>query len=260
MSNRISMEYYNGQVEKPLRLTEKEIIEKQFKNEQMTLCIGCMANNGRGLVLAADNATTQYLTHIATEVAGAKKIFNVSNGVFVMIAGAPGTSQVIIRDAEIKQNDTLHTVIDKMKTSIIKYNYKLKESVVLIPIGLDWGSYSKMQEKQQFVSDTTEKLRNCNCSSHFAIAGYDEYTSSYALFFVNQDGTVYEKSFDGEVIIGAPDAHGVAQKSLIKNKYNPSMALDEVVKIVTKTMEIVSYVEGVGDLGDFYILPEIENK
>jgi 20S proteasome alpha/beta subunit len=238
--------------------TQKEFNSNFIPYKNMTVCIACLADNGKGLVLAADNKTTHNLGNgieYENENDYHKKIYRFSDNIFVLAAGTNNGEDIIVRSG-IEENDTIEIASEKIRRGYENYQKDLRLKRILIPNGFsDWNDFLERQHRlhQTMAYDIQTKLNYAIGDCSFIIAVRDKKTMESSVYSVSPDALIHNHTGYGFAVIGIGSA--IASFSLLKSKYKKSLPLEEVIKITKEAMEDASHSPGVGKLGELISLP-----
>ena len=119
----------------------------------MTICIAVLADNGKKLVLAADQMITANIPiSYEFETDDVQKIYEINNKTFVLTAGNAIFAYEIINEAKkkIAANESFYTVegiSELIRQEFVSFRNKLVARNVLEPRGLTLGDYYKLQQQ-----------------------------------------------------------------------------------------------------------------
>ena len=225
----------------------------------MTACIACLADNGKGVVLAADNKTTHLLGGNAEweeESKTHKKILRFSDNIFVMCAGDNYAKDIVI-GSNIADSDSIEAVTEKIQKSLFEFTKKLRLTLILIPNGFSsWDDYFDKQTRlNPYLSgDICNRLTNCLPNCIFIVVVFNRKSQEAGICTIPATGTIQNNNEGGYAGIGSGD--NLAKFSLLKSKYDKSRPLKEVEAMVREAMDDASHAAGVGKLGELIVLPE----
>ena len=224
-----------------------------FKNPaKMTVCIACLANNGKEVFLAADDMTTHNLGgNLFYEecVKENKKIHKMTSSVYVLVAGS-NHAELILANANIVDGNTGIIAINKIKEAHEQYISDIQLTRILRPNGFtDWQHYLDNQNKLHNViaGDIGHKLTLPMSDAWFIVVDVtgDERACVRVL---SPDCIIHDYSKYGFATIG--NGSQLAHLSFMKSEYNKNMPSDRVKEIILEAMEDASHAPGVGKLGE----------
>jgi 20S proteasome alpha/beta subunit len=229
----------------------------------MTVCVAAIADNGKKLVLAADNMLTIGIgtsIQYQRENKDHKKIVRLNDNVCALVAGALHVMNPVIETAknEIKQNTSPLKVANILRESLQKFYLQKIEEEILKTVGINWDFFKNNQNKMdpEIVKDLYNKIKNFVLDINIIVAGYDSQSNNCYLGVVGSNGYLIDNTLSGFVTNGS--GGDLAKFSLILSDYTQSLSVDRVSEIVKKSVSDAKRSPGVGELGDFIILPKEE--
>ena len=226
----------------------------------MTCCIACLADSGKSAVLASDNMlchtidkNTLYLAEATSEL----KIIELSSTNYILISGDGGMADSIISMAEIKSDESPSEIAKKISEKLVQYVKERKE-IILRQYDLTWNTFLPMMQHMEanFLSELTQKLNLYNANCDFIAVGRDNSSENVSLYQVDANGVTTDRTKIGSAIIGI--GMSLANLSLVKSRYDKSMPLSEIEKIVEAAIECASHSYGVGRKGSIFKIPSTE--
>ena len=239
-------------------LTPKAIFNNLAPFKDMTACIACLADNGKGVVLAADNMTTHLLggnVEWEQESQVHKKILRFSDNIFVL-CGGDNYAKNIVQVSKISENDNIDNICEKIQLSLFEFTKKLRLTLVLIPNGFSkWEDYMEQQIRlNPYLSgDISNRLLNCMPNCIFIVVAFNKNSKEADIRTISASGIIQDNNEGGYAGIGSGET--LAKFSLLKSKYDKSCTITEVEVMVREAMEDASHAMGVGKLGELIIMP-----
>jgi hypothetical protein len=156
---------------------------------------------------------------------------------------------------EIKPNSSPQEVAEIIRGKLQDFYIKKAEEEVLKPmlITLDLFRGQQRQLSDTLLNQILMKLGNFNLDVNIVVAGINQQSGTSFLGMVQGNGVLLDKTMDCAVTNGS--GGDLARFSILLSNYSKNLNTDEVGKIVKDALIASKKSPGVGDLGDFVILP-----
>lgn len=227
--------------------------------KNMTVCIAAIAENGKKLVLAADDMITQEPFSIKKEATHIKKIIPLTKEIRVLIAGWTTFGENIVQNAknehrEIKDGISIKKAADLVKIEYDKFRESWLENLIIKPKG-----FSSLKEyhslRGEKVNSLTTAIDHALTTNIFdvqlIIAGVLD--GKAELYLINNFLPVHSSVPNGFFTTGSGGQH--AAYVMTDMDYAPALSIEEVEEIVKKAKEKSEKTTGVGKGMLFEILP-----
>lgn len=227
----------------------------------MTVCIACLAEDGKKVIAGTDTMMTYPIgTGVTYQIENNAhdKLQMVTKDVAIMGAGNTDVIKVILDDAQrsIGEKDRPVEIAEKIRKSYEKHLKEKQEREVLLPAGLNWDYYLKHQNQLQplIAKDIHDKLQALSVGSEVVVAGFDRTSNTAYVGVIAAPGaTIYDRNSLGIGLAG--NGFSIANLFLAKAKYNKSMSEAEVEKLVKEAITEAGHAPGVGGIGKVVSLP-----
>jgi len=176
----------------------------------MTVCIAAIAEEGKKLILAADNMMTHIVgnnVQYQREDPDYKKIIKLNNNVYALAAGVLHVISPVIAAVipDVKSTSTPQEVAEILRAKLQDFYIKKAEEEILKPLLINLQIF---REQQRGLSDTLlsqvlTKLGNFNLDINIVIAGINQQTGNAYIGMVAGNGFLLDKTLDGAVTNGS---------------------------------------------------------
>lgn len=242
-----------------------KIMEKEFNSSimktYMTVCVAALAENGKKIVLGADNMLTIGIgTSIKyqKEDKDHKKIIKLNNNTYALFAGALHVMAPLLVYAKenIKDNNSPNKAAEKLREGLKQFALTKIEEEILEKVGFNWDIFKNKQQtlNSDIVKDLYNKINNFNLDVEIIIAGFDTQSQHSYLGVLSGNGFLVDHTLDGFLTSGS--GGDLAKFSLIFSNFAQSLSVEKVKELVEKALNDAKKSPGVGDLGDLTIIPE----
>lgn len=229
------------------------LYRRTWRNENSTVCIAVLYDNGKGAVLASDQMVTariptgyefehQEITKIIAIDGDQRSIYTLAAGDVLL-----GTEILNIARTDIQQLQ--RTVTATEAAEIVRVAYQKVRLVKIAqrelePRGLSLDNYYDRQQglSPQVVQIVDQALSQTDVGVEFIIAGSGE--AGYTIHTVSNPGTTSDHTPIGYCAIGSGPPH--AMYSLIEASYKRSLGKKEVEDLVRKAKTRSEVAPGVG--------------
>lgn len=230
----------------------------------MTICIASLAENGKKLVLAADQMITANIPiSYEFETDDVQKIYKINEKAYVLTAGNAIFAYEIVTAAarKIQANQaysTIEEIAEIVRKEFVIFRNKIIARNVLEPRGLSLEGYYNIQ-KQLFpgvIQEVENALINNNIGVELIIAGQNDNEECH-IFTVTHPGQLLIHDVIGYVCVGSGSPH--ATYYLIGSNYKKNMQIKDVKKLIEEAKHKSEVAPGVGKETTVICLPEIKN-
>ena len=217
----------------------------------MTVCIAAKADDGKSLVLAADQMATMY--HITREAEGNHKIRKITDHIFVLIAGDGMWGNEIVKRVEASKDSiaTVEECAQKVLESYIAQRLMLVEQQFLHTRGMTLAGFHQSQTALQpnIVGLIDQQIQTFSLDVSLLVAGIDP----------DEQARIYEVSTPGVTAehgdmaaIGSGATH--ATNSLLAREYTKEMERKKAVYSVYEAKARSEVAPGVGPRTDMILV------
>lgn len=223
----------------------------------MTVCIAALAEDRKKLYAISDcmislNAPLPY----QYETNDVPKIIDLNEKSIMMIAGSTLFGNEIATIAKLKisnSEETMQTIVEKVREAYQEYRLKLIEEAVLKPRKMTFDDYFEKQQSlnQEVVNSIENALTTTNIEVDIIVAGYDD--SVCHIYTITHPGVVVSNDSIGYACVGIGAPH--AQLYFIDGNYEKSLTIEKVQKLVKEAKSRSENAPGVGKESVDVILP-----
>lgn len=214
----------------------------------MTVCIAAITEN-KDIVAIADKKLTQSLGATTVyEITENKKIIQLNDTSFAMLAGGIVNANAILKIAisDIAVTDDVATCAAKVQKA---YFEKLADAIdieILRKHGLDLETFKTQQTilEPTFVRSVIENINQANLGVEIIIAGKNG--ESPELYVVNVNGVLDDFTPIGYAYVGSGSSH--ANLSLIESEVHPGKTKAGLLYAIIKAKKKAEYDPNVGHM------------
>ena len=219
-------------------------LNNQSYKIDMTVCIAAKADDGKTLILAADQLATG-----ARKIDGTQKILPLTSKIFVMLAGddlyGREVYKRVIGSTDPKLANTEQWA-NQVKKAFSGLRYDLAEAAHLWTRGLDRNTWQTIQPilNREVVLAIDNSIQNHVVpETYLIVAGIDEDGTAH-IFFIFPPGNSYGE-FAQFQTAGAGFMY--ASNSLYSREYSSTMASAEAAYLVYEAKKVSEVAPGVGE-------------
>lgn len=227
----------------------------------MTVCVAAITDNGKKLILAADNMLTVSIggtMQYEKEDAEHKKIYQLNSQTWALGAGTTNFIDSIIKEAkkDIGVNQKPVNVADKVKLSYQKFYLGMAEDSVLKKHGLNWDAFNKDQKNldPQTVKNINDELNGIKPDVLIIVAGYSKEDDNECYLGTVGGYTLVDRTIEGFCTVG--NGGDFAKYSLLLSDYSKTLPIEKAEELVKKAIKDAARSPGVGQLGDYFVVPK----
>lgn len=217
----------------------------------MTVCIATKANDGKSLILAADQMAT--MMHIVREAESAHKILPLTETIYLLVAGSEFSAKEIYKAvlARADEIDTVESATEIVKSEFLVARLIDVQSRYLSPRGLDIQSYLQAQQSldRNIVGLIDNQMLNHPFDVGIIVAGINP--DGVAKIFEIGDPGIFGEH-DVFTSIGSGASH--ATNSILARSYQPSQTETQGVYTVFEAKKRSEVAPGVGLNTDLILL------
>lgn len=217
----------------------------------MTVCIATKANDGKALVLAADQMAT--MSHIVREQEGSHKILKITENIYLLTAGDAVIAKTMHNEILENSNKitTVEEAVELAKQAYVNTHLTFSQSVFLVPRGLTFDSYNASQRNMDanVVSLIDQSLSQYKLDIVLIVAGINP-DGEAKIYEVDPPGISGE--FDPFCTTGIGNSH--ATNSLYARNYSFTLSTEEVLYLVFEAKTRSEVAPGVGSKTDLYLV------
>jgi 20S proteasome alpha/beta subunit len=220
----------------------------------MTVCIAAKADNGKKVILAADQMAT--MQHVTREAEGSHKIRKVAERIYILMAGNGVWGNEIIKKV-LAHTDPITTVQEcaiKTQEAYISQRLALAEQQILYTRGMTLANFTANQNNLQpnIAALIDQQLQGYGLDVIMLVAGIDA-DGEAKIYEVSSPGITAEIPGDFEAV-GSGGTH--ATNSLLAREYRKEMEEKKAVYLVYEAKARSEVAPGVGAKTDMMIIGE----
>jgi len=230
----------------------------------MTICIAALAENGKKIVLVADQMVTANIPiPYQYETPEVKKIYEITNNSIVLTAGNALFAHEIIENGQVKIKaisgvNTIEEISEVLRAEYQNYRKEFISRTFLEPRGLDLTTYYSFQQKLSpiLVQEIDNAFENFNIAVEMIVVGYNP--DGGRIYSITHPGLLISHDPLGYACIGTGAPHAIYY--LMGSNYKKSLSKDEVTKLILEAKKKSEAAPGVGKEITLLYLPKDGEK
>lgn len=220
----------------------------------MTVCIAAKADDGKKIILAADQMAT--MQHITREAEGSHKIRKITEKIYILLAGNGILGNEIIKKV-LAQRDSISTIEEcatKTQEAFIAQRLALAEQQVLFTRGMTLRDFNANQTNLQsnIAAMIDQQLQGFGLDVIMLVAGIDP-DGMARIYEVSNPGITAEMPGDFAAE-GSGGTH--ATNSLLAREYKKEIEEKKAAYLVYEAKARSEVAPGVGIMTDMIIIGE----
>jgi len=228
-------------------------LSPQVYNQSMTVCIAAIADEGKSLIIAADQMAT--MPHLVAENEGNHKIFELSNNIYLLAAGSGFNAHKVYNNAKGSsvRASTVGDWVLKIQTAYKQIKLYTAENMFLAPRGLqDFQDYLNRHgslNNQVVALIDSQLMSGDHFQEHFIVTGVDP-SGNASVYIIQPPGEFGQ--INDFVAIGSGQSH--ASNSLYARGYSINMTEKEATYLVFEAKRRAEKAPGVGKATDMIVV------
>jgi hypothetical protein len=228
------------------------------KLPSMTACISAIAEDGKKVIVAADDMLTHNVVAGGPAVQrldqGHDKTLKVNDRVYALAAGANHVIHPVFADIALKVSATTtpQEAAEIARVSLRTFYLQKVAEEILMTYNLTWDTFGQANPSIVPIAQIQQAINGFNLDIAIIVAGVDQTESAY-VSVVSGQGALLDRTSDGVVAVGS-GGH-LASVSMILSDYQKSKTVKEITKMVKKAMKDAKRTPGVGNLAKLEVLP-----
>lgn len=223
----------------------------------MTVCIAAKADDGKALILSADQMST--MSHLVREQEGSHKILKISDSIYLLTAGDAVAAKTIYSEVAKSSSkiDSVEKAVEAVKQAYINVHLSYAQNLFLVPRGLTFDSYNASQRNMDpnVISLIDQTLSQYKLDVVFIVAGINP-DGLAKIYEVDPPGISGE--FDIFCATGSGNSH--ATNSLYARNFSSSLSSEEALYLVFEAKTRSEVAPGVGAKTDLYLVKKGNTK